>query len=439
MRASVKDNGAVEALARSLESVAPHLPGRERSLAGRRAALARLARTGLPGRRTEEWKYTDLAGRLTVVPPQVARPGPLSQAELDAALGTLAGLGLPRLVFVDGWHVPELSQGEQLTTGGRADHGPATPSRDGFREALLALATDGASVDFAPPAATARSGARTRTAKPARRALMIVAASTGATPSSAFVNHSIDVSAGEPVEIVEVVLQLGQAHRLVGSELSLRIAEGARVEHVRVIGDCSAGPAIVRCEATIGARASYVMRQLTSGTAFCRNEAGITFTGEGATFDLKAVSLARGDEHADTTLVIDHAVPRCTSREHYKAVLGGEARCVFQGKVIVRPDAQKTDGKQKAQGLLLSPSAEFLSKPELEIFADDVTCGHGSTSTELDHDHLFYLRSRGIGDAEARAMLTEAFIAETLEEIGNEGVRDGLRARARDWLAKGVA
>jgi Fe-S cluster assembly protein SufD len=155
--------------------------------------------------------------------------------------------------------------------------------------------------------------------------------------------------------------------------------------------------------------------------------------------DLKAATLVRGREHADTTLVIDHRVPRCTSREHYKAVLDGEAHAVFQGKVIVQPGAQKTDGKQMAQALMLSETAEFSSKPELEIYADDVACGHGSTSTELNEEHLFYLKARGVPDREARRLLTEAFIAEPIEAVEDEALREALRARVVAWLEAGKA
>ena len=142
----------------------------------------------------------------------------------------------------------------------------------------------------------------------------------------------------------------------------------------------------------------------------------------------------RGGEHIDTTLVVDHAVPRCESRELYKGVLDGEAKGIFQGKVIVRRDAQKSDGKQMAQALMLSPAAEFDSKPELEIYADDVVCGHGSTAGELDEDLLFYLRSRGIPLAEARAMLIESFAGEALDKIEHEGLREVAASMARAWL-----
>ena len=127
-----------------------------------------------------------------------------------------------------------------------------------------------------------------------------------------------------------------------------------------------------------------------------RNQVFPLFAGEGAKLDISGVMLGRGREHCDTTLVIDHAVPACESRELFKTVLDDTARSVFQGKVIVRPDAQKTDGKQMAQALMLSERAEFDSKPELEIYADDVVCGHGATVAEIDKNLMFYLRSRGI-------------------------------------------
>jgi Fe-S cluster assembly protein SufD len=185
----------------------------------------------------------------------------------------------------------------------------------------------------------------------------------------------------------------------------------------------------------IGAGADYRGFQLTSGTGLARNQLAVTFKGEGANLDLSGAFLARGSEHVDTALLVDHAVPACTSRELFKGVLEDEAQGVFQGKVIVRPGAQKSDGKQMAQVLLLSPNAEFDSKPELEIYADDVVCGHGSTSADLDEDLLFYCRSRGIPEAEARALLIESFVGEALAKVEREDVRDALTLLARDWLA----
>ena len=173
---------------------------------------------------------------------------------------------------------------------------------------------------------------------------------------------------------------------------------------------------------------------MTAGVGIARSQLFVRFAGEHASADLSGVMLARGNGHIDTTLLADHAVPNCSSRELFKSVLQDRARSVFQGKLLVRPHAQKTDAKQMAQGMLLSEDAEFISKPELEIYADDVACGHGSTSGQIDDDLLFYLRSRGIPEPEARAILVTAFIGAALEKIEHEGVREALGAIAQAWL-----
>jgi Fe-S cluster assembly protein SufD len=203
-------------------------------------------------------------------------------------------------------------------------------------------------------------------------------------------------------------------------------------------GSTLVGSSVVK----LGKGAAYRPFQMTSGEGLVRQQALITFAGEHATLEFAGVALGGGQGHTDCTLAVDHAVPRCASRELFKAVLADQSRGVFQGKVIVRPDAQKTDGKQMAQALMLSPSAEFDSKPELEIYADDVICGHGSTAAELDKDLLFYCRSRGIPLADARALLIESFIGEAVDMIESESLRAALMHRARNWLraaAKGGA
>jgi Fe-S cluster assembly protein SufD len=144
--------------------------------------------------------------------------------------------------------------------------------------------------------------------------------------------------------------------------------------------------------------------------------------------------MLRGRSHADFTLVVEHAAEACESRELIKAVVDGHSRGVFQGKVVVERGAQKTDGKQMANALLLSDDAEFDSKPELEIFADDVVCGHGATAGQLDDDMLFYLRARGIPEVEARALLIAAFVGEALEKVENEALRAALQEKANAWL-----
>ena len=173
---------------------------------------------------------------------------------------------------------------------------------------------------------------------------------------------------------------------------------------------------------------------MNTGAALARNQIYVRFDGEGAATDISGATLAQGSQHCDTTLVVEHNVPACESRELFKLVLNDEARGVFQGKIIVTPDAQKTDGKQMSQALLLSETAEFDSKPELEIYADDVVCGHGATSGQIDEDLLFYLRARGLPEAQARALLIQAFVGETFEALDDEVIGDAFAEVAADWL-----
>ncbi len=215
---------------------------------------------------------------------------------------------------------------------------------------------------------------------------------------------------------------------------SISIDDKADVTHVKLVCERDAGVHLSTLHAGVGADANYRPFQMTAGAGLVRNDIEIKYKGEGAKLDLSGVFLGRRTNHIDTTLVVDHAVPRCVSRELFKCVLDDTARGIFQGKVVVRPHAQKTDGKQMAQALMLSPDAEFDSKPELEIYADDVVCGHGSTAAEIDEDLLFYCRSRGIALKDARAMLIDSFIGEAIDKVEHVGVREALRAKATEWL-----
>ncbi len=172
----------------------------------------------------------------------------------------------------------------------------------------------------------------------------------------------------------------------------------------------------------------------TSDVNVLRNQNFIRFAGEGTKAGMRGVSLLRGKQHADTTLLIEHAAGHCESREQFKAVLDEQAHSVFQGKIVVKQHAQKTDAKMMTRALLLSDEAEADNKPELEIFADDVVCGHGATVSAPDETLKFYLMSRGIPEKEAQALLVQAFIGEVIEEIAHEGIRDALMFAALRWL-----
>jgi Fe-S cluster assembly protein SufD len=184
----------------------------------------------------------------------------------------------------------------------------------------------------------------------------------------------------------------------------------------------------------VGAKVKYNLFNMTSGGAVSRFQGFVTLEGEGSELNVNGVNLLKGTQHGDTTLLVDHAVPNCTSRELFRAVVDDRAHSVFQGRIIVRPGAQKTDGKMMTRALLLSDEAEADNKPELEIFADDVTCGHGATAGALDESLLFYLRARGLSEKEAQALLIQAFVGEAIEGIASDDLREAAMAAAQRWL-----
>jgi Fe-S cluster assembly protein SufD len=213
------------------------------------------------------------------------------------------------------------------------------------------------------------------------------------------------------------------------------VGDRAQVDHVKVAMDGARALHVASLMASLGTGAAFTDTSFTMGGAVTRNQLFVCFAGENATVQIRGATLIRGRQHVDTTLVVDHARPGGTSRELNKAVLDGESRSVFQGKIIVRPGAQKTDGKMMTQALLLSETAEADNKPELEIFADDVQCGHGATAGALNEDLLFYLMARGIAKHDAEALLIQAFVGEAIEGIDHDAVREALTAAAAGWLA----
>jgi Fe-S cluster assembly protein SufD len=220
----------------------------------------------------------------------------------------------------------------------------------------------------------------------------------------------------------------------INGALALVVGEGAKVERIKVGDEGITALHIGTTMVSIGAKADYREFTFTTGGAVTRNQLFLRSNGDGAKIRIAGANLLKGLQHVDSTLVIDHAARGCESREVFKSVLDGESRAVFQGKIVVQPQAQKTDGKMMTQALLLSDTAESDNKPELEIFADDVQCGHGATSGRLDENLLFYLRARGIPPKEAEALLIQAFVGEAIDGIAHEGVRELLNGRVAAWL-----
>jgi Fe-S cluster assembly protein SufD len=256
-------------------------------------------------------------------------------------------------------------------------------------------------------------------------------------PVASFTRNVLIAGEGASVALIETYAGLGGRGLQRNVVTEVLVADKAAVEHYKFQRDDGEAFHLSTWLVRIGADARYDAFQFSLGAGLARNQIFARFAGEGSALDVSGAFLMRDRQHCDTTLLVEHNVPHCTSRELFKAVLDEEARGVFQGKIIVAPGAQKTDGKQMAGALLLSESAEFDSKPELEIFADDVVCGHGSTSGQIDEDLLFYLEARGIPEPEARALLIQAFVGEAFERVKHEGLRDAFAAASAGWL--GVA
>jgi Fe-S cluster assembly protein SufD len=221
----------------------------------------------------------------------------------------------------------------------------------------------------------------------------------------------------------------------VNAALELFAGDGAHVDYVKIIAEGSDALHVSTLAAAIGGKARFNAFTFTAGGAVVRNQLFLRFDGEETVANIRGATLLKGTQHADTTLVATHIAHGCQSREVFKAVLDDEAHSVFQGRIIVRQGAQKTDAKMMTRALLLSERAEADSKPELEIFADDVQCGHGATAGALDDELKFYLTARGIPEAEAESLLIQAFLGEAIEGIEDAGLRESLMESVAAWLA----
>jgi Fe-S cluster assembly protein SufD len=294
-------------------------------------------------------------------------------------------------------------------------------SSDAMIALNAAMATDGVLVSMADGANLARP-------------LQIIHVAT-ASKASAFTRSHVRVGNGARATLVESFVAADGARAYQVSDAAiLSVGDGVELSHVRLMADSADAANISSGLFTIGAKAKYNVFNMTSGGALSRFQGFVALKGEDSELNVNGVNLLKGAQHGDTTLVVDHAVPNCTSREIFRAVVDDRAHSVFQGRIIVRPHAQKTDGKMMTRALLLSDEAEADNKPELEIFADDVTCGHGATAGALDESLLFYLRARGLPEKEAQALLIQAFVGEAIEGIANDDLREAAMMAAQHWL-----
>lgn len=404
--------------------------------AQRQGAIARFAETGFPTPKIEDWKYTNL-GKLAKIAFGPAPVEPIDPATLPAPL---LGSGARRLVFVNGRWQPELSNLDGLPDGVRvaglaaslaaepdwigALLGRIEPAEDAPLVALNgAFAEDGCVIELAPDAVLE-----------APLEILYLAA-PGTTPVSWYPRNLIVAGAGSRVTLVERHLALGPGVYFVNGTTEIVADAGAAISHAKLQQESPEAFHISTALVRLAAGASFESTAIALGAGLSRHEVRVTLAETGARCRLDGAYLARGSQHVDNTTIVDHAAPETASRQLYKGVLDDRARGVFQGRVTVRQDAQKTDGRQANHTLLLSDKAEIDSKPELEIYADDVKCSHGATAGELDENQLFYLRSRGISVDRARGLLIEGFLGEVIDGVEPAALREMLSELARDWLS----
>jgi Fe-S cluster assembly protein SufD len=398
MRAPVRLGAAENALIAQLQQ------------AGAPAEAERLSFAGLPTRRVETYHYTDLKLLLRSVPPMAAAGATDIAPTLDLP-------GAFRVAIVNGHRqiVGEAPAGVIVGTAA----GAALTERDDILVRLnSALAAETLTLTIEGDVGTVLYIDR-RTEGPAAHAASSV---------------RIFVADGGRATIVESYGGNEAAH-VANHGSFVQLGKGATLTHVTIDLSPRGSTHFATHEYQLAGDARIRTLAIHAGAGLERTQAFARFTGEGSHADFTGLNLVADGQHSDLTLEVRHAAPHCSCKPLYKQIARGRSKAVFQGKIVVERDAQKTDAKLMMQGLMLSDEAEILSKPELEIFADDVVCGHGSTCGQLDEDSLFYLVSRGVPKAEAETMLVRGFIAELLDPIADEELNAVLQGVVDTWLA----
>jgi len=418
-------NAFPQALSRLQAKPNGHHPGWLKGL--RRSAFQWISERGFPTAKDDAWKYTRVAPILEI-PFEPAEPGTsrrLSAAAVDQLANDFGG---PRLVFVNGYFAAGLSSQKRLPKGAQitslasalVDEGEALesvlsrPFREhphAFTALNCALAEDGAFI---------RVPANTTVEEPIH---LVFISDTGAVPHVSHPRSLVLAGAGSRATIVEThVGILGDVY-LNNAVTEVVLDEGATVEHYKVQNETETAFHVALLDVRQGRGSKFSTHSVALGASIARHEVKVALEASGAEVVLNGLYMPRGEQHLDNPTTIEHAAPHCTSRELYKGVVDGRGRGVFDGRIVVRPGAMKTDASQTNKNLLLSESAQADTRPRLEIFADDVKCAHGATVGQLDQDAVFYLRSRGIPEDAARGLLTYAFANEMLGLIRVEPLR----------------
>ena len=410
----------------------------------REAAWHRFLSLGFPTTRDEDWRFTSVApiaeGRFTLAPLLTSNPR-------DVEIGSfrLSGEVAAELVFVDGHYVPALSRLEGLPPGSRveslrdvlaADPGAidqylariAPFERHAFVALNTAFLGEGAFIQL-PPRAVLQQPIHL---------LFLSANSSVSQPTMVHPRVLVVVGASSQCSIVETYAGPAGARYFTNAVTELVVGENAALQHYTLQHESPDAAHVHAIHVQAERSATCTLHSISAGGALVRNDVVAVLNGEGIECTLNGLYVADAQRLVDNHTTIDHARPHCGSREIYKGILTDRARGVFNGKIIVRADAQKTDAKQTNRALLLSEDAQINTKPQLEIFANDVKCTHGAAVGQLDDEALFYLRSRGLSDPDARQLLIHAFAGDVLSRLPLEAVRAGVEQRVKRQLAKAL-
>jgi Fe-S cluster assembly protein SufD len=403
----------------------------------REESLTRFAEQGLPGTRLEEWRYTNVT--------PLAKAGFEAAGEAPAALAreTVEALSFPVFacsvfVFVDGRFRPELSSPPALSGSLRVESLAELRRRAPERLRGLGRLVDAKRHPFAALAgALLDDGACLLVPRGARAAqpVHVVQLASGAQELRMQSPRLLVVAEpGSQVTLIQDFVSLGASSGFTNAVAELSVEQGAALDLVLLQRENAASFHVSNLEARLARDARLSVHTLTLGGGFVRNDLNAVLEAEGARLALSGLCVAAGEQLVDNHTVVDHALPHGESRQRYKSVLGGRARGIFRGRVIVRPDAQKTRAEQSSANILLSDGAEIDAKPQLEIWADDVKCSHGASIGRLDESALFYLRSRGIGEAQARDLLVQGFAAEVIASLPSPALAEGLSELLREQM-----
>ncbi|MBS7803472.1 Fe-S cluster assembly protein SufD [Rhizobiales bacterium TNE-4] len=424
---------AESALIAAFPAARKSLPGNAHVIALREAAFNRFEAKGLPHRRVEEWKYTDLRTAMRDALPLAQAPQAATLAALGHVADPFAQLDAYRITIVDGHHVPSLSVdaikgvtlrdlAASLSTGdGIASLGTMAKADDSALALNAAFMQGGVVIEIAKGVALD---------KPIYLRFLV----SGDKPHAIYPRVLVTVGEGASATLIEAHQGADGIAYQVNGVVEIKAGAKTHIQHVRLNAHGDAAIDLSSLGTDLGEAAEFKSLNFVMRPALTRHQVFARFSGEHIKLDVSGAALLKGKQHADSTLYVDHAMPHGESRELFKHVIDDEAVGVFQGKIVVQQIAQKTDGRMMSQAILLSDDATMNNKPELEIFADDVACGHGATCGALDEDLLFYLRARGLPKPEAEALMLAAFVGEALEKIENDAVREALEAQTQHWL-----